>query len=111
MIKTLDSKILFSAGEDGCLFVYQVREDKLITKDGMQDELKNHGLEKINKDGYISGSAINHHEDVAKFYNLVIRKTYEQTGGEIKTNLDDADMNLENRNIMDKDLANIVLVK
>ena len=36
---------------------------------------------------------------------------YEQTGGEIRVNIEDNDVNIENRNIMDKELASIVLVK
>ena len=53
LVKTMDSKLLFSAGEDGCLFVYQLKEDRIVKENDMKLELTS-AIEKMN-----SGSGSN----------------------------------------------------
>jgi hypothetical protein len=109
IVKTVDSKLLFSAGEDGCLFVYQLKEDKLVREQDLKQEIQSNVGDKIQL-ANTQNSNVSQHEELAKAVNLVMKKSYDQTGGEIRINVDE-DVNLENRNIMDKELAQIVLVK
>ena len=75
---TLDSKVLFSAGDDGTLFIYHVSEEKVLTQAEMSSQ-----------------------EYVRSLANQTFKATIieSEPSGELS------------RQIMDPELANIVLVK
>jgi hypothetical protein len=35
LVSTIDSRILFSAGDDGCIFIYQIGEEKIVHSNEM----------------------------------------------------------------------------
>ena len=77
VMTTLDSKVLFSAGEDGTLFIYHVSEEKVLTP-----------------------AEMNAQENLRTLANQTFRATVvEPEAGELS------------KQIMDPELANIVLVK
>ena len=78
VMTTLDSKVLFSAGEDGTLFIYHISEEKVPTQ-----------------------AELNSMEPIA-------RSLANQT---FKTTVVEVDAGELSKQIMDPDLANIVLVK
>ena len=50
LIKTVDSKLLFTAGEDGCIFVYQLKDEKVVKESELRSELAS-AFDKTNSGG------------------------------------------------------------